>query len=368
MKIGLALSGGGIRATIFHLGVLARLSRQDLLEKVSLISTVSGGSLALALVWTTSGNSWPASNLFISQTLPKARRMTTELDLQSDWIRRTFLSPWQLTGGRASLLAKSIRELWNLNARLSDLEDSPRWIINATCYETGKNWRFMRKRMGDYVGGYVIAPDFAIADAVAASAAIPAMIGSLRLKTDSYIWHKYDEEGRLRRHEMRFSVINLWDGGVYDNLGVEALFKPSGGYRDGFDFLVVSDASMRLEATSRKTLPFLRLLWIATDQIRSIRSRSVVAHLQKHKEVGVYLRIGNTQKNIYMDAGRTTWAGESEAESLSNEEVEWAVTFGTNLGRVREEEFDLLFRHGYEVADATLSAYCPGVFGSIPLN
>ena len=43
MKIGLALSGGGIRATVFHLGVLAR---QSLLEKITFLSTASGGRLA----------------------------------------------------------------------------------------------------------------------------------------------------------------------------------------------------------------------------------------------------------------------------------------------------------------------------------
>jgi predicted acylesterase/phospholipase RssA len=29
MKIGLALSGGGFRATVFHLGVLARLAEEN---------------------------------------------------------------------------------------------------------------------------------------------------------------------------------------------------------------------------------------------------------------------------------------------------------------------------------------------------
>jgi len=44
-KLGLALSGGGFRATLFHLGVLHRLAEMDLLRKVDVISTVSGGSI-----------------------------------------------------------------------------------------------------------------------------------------------------------------------------------------------------------------------------------------------------------------------------------------------------------------------------------
>ena len=43
--LGLALSGGGFRATAFHLGVLKRLREVKLLHEVDLISTVSGGSI-----------------------------------------------------------------------------------------------------------------------------------------------------------------------------------------------------------------------------------------------------------------------------------------------------------------------------------
>lgn len=44
-RFGLALSGGGFRASFFHIGVLRRLAELDLLQFVSTISTVSGGSL-----------------------------------------------------------------------------------------------------------------------------------------------------------------------------------------------------------------------------------------------------------------------------------------------------------------------------------
>lgn len=44
-KIGLALSGGGFRASFFHIGVLARLAEIDALRHVDVLSTVSGGSI-----------------------------------------------------------------------------------------------------------------------------------------------------------------------------------------------------------------------------------------------------------------------------------------------------------------------------------
>lgn len=44
-KIGLGLSGGGFRASLFHIGVLARLAELDVLRRVEVLSCVSGGSV-----------------------------------------------------------------------------------------------------------------------------------------------------------------------------------------------------------------------------------------------------------------------------------------------------------------------------------
>ena len=44
-KVGLALSGGGFRASLFHIGVLARLAELDVLRHVEVLSCVSGGSI-----------------------------------------------------------------------------------------------------------------------------------------------------------------------------------------------------------------------------------------------------------------------------------------------------------------------------------
>ncbi|MEZ5583429.1 MAG: patatin-like phospholipase family protein [Candidatus Competibacteraceae bacterium] len=44
-QLGLALSGGGFRAALFHVGILAKLAELDVLRRVGFISTVSGGSI-----------------------------------------------------------------------------------------------------------------------------------------------------------------------------------------------------------------------------------------------------------------------------------------------------------------------------------
>ena len=44
-KLGIGLSGGGFRASLFHIGFFARLAELDLLRHVEVLSGVSGGSI-----------------------------------------------------------------------------------------------------------------------------------------------------------------------------------------------------------------------------------------------------------------------------------------------------------------------------------
>lgn len=46
--LSLALSGGGFRATLFHLGVIRHLYEQKTLHHVTKIASVSGGSILAA--------------------------------------------------------------------------------------------------------------------------------------------------------------------------------------------------------------------------------------------------------------------------------------------------------------------------------
>ena len=240
---------------------------------------------------------------------------------------------------------------------LHKLPETPRWFINATCYESGKNWRFSKQRMGDYTTNYVVNPDFPIADAMAASAAVPGLIGPLVLVTGEHDWHAFQGDGDLEPTSAKAKRYDLWDGGVYDNLGLEALHKPNGGLRSGVDFLIVSDAAsqLRTETHKRRRWPnpgrrAYRLVDIAMDQTRALRARSVVSEFQRCPDRGVYLRIGNSSESIYAAAQCESPPG----PFLDDNAVNDAAGFRTTLRRLRPLEFDLLFRHGFEVADATL--------------
>ncbi|WP_168565524.1 patatin-like phospholipase family protein [Crateriforma spongiae] len=354
MKIALAFSGGGVRATVFHLGVLARLARQDLLGNVSTLSSVSGGSLAAGLVLSRSGYRWPSSEEYLRHVVPEIHQLLTTQDVQRSFVFKSLTFPWRLARGRASVLGDTLRRHWGIDGKLADLPESPRIIINATCYQTGKNWRFQRDVMGDYQTKYVRNPDFRLSHALAASAAVPGLIGSLVVKTRDHRWAEHQQD-RWQVVEPGYKRLNLWDGGVYDNLGVESLFKPGAGLREGTDFLLVSDASRALAGTPRRSKAHpgyveasLRLVDVATDQIRSLRARMLIDFFQQNPGCGAYLRLGLRSKGS--DA-RSRLNGQ---DALTEDEVKRVADMETTLRRLSHGEFSLLFRHGYEVADATM--------------
>ena len=367
VKVGLALSGGGVRAAAFHCGVLRRLALDGLLESVNFVSTVSGGSLLLGLIVCRNGHRWPASEEFLDNVLPRVRDHLTTATLQWSYLWRSVVLPWRLARGRANVLARQLEVQWGICGTMQDVPETPVWIVNATCYETGRNWRFTRRRMGDYKTNYVLDPTTPIAEAIAASAAVPGLIGPLAIRSDDYDWHRY-ESSKLVASETPAKRYELWDGGVYDNLGVEPLFKSGDGFRDGFEFLLVSDASAPLALDSgmlkRVLMPWrraLRLVDVATEQVRGLRARALIAEFQSQQAAGVYVRLGNTVESIYRAVGGNAPAG----EKLGENDVAHAAEFETTLRRLSREEFDLLMRHGFEVANATLATRQGSMFSYV---
>jgi NTE family protein len=143
LKMGLALSGGGMRAAVFHLGILGRLAAEGVLENVEFVSTVSGGSLGIGLVYTIAGNKWPASGEYLGTVVPEARRLLTSADIQRAVQIRLLGRPWRLLSRRwAYVLSEVLRRERGVRGRVNEISPNPRWIINATSYESGKNWRF----------------------------------------------------------------------------------------------------------------------------------------------------------------------------------------------------------------------------------
>ena len=107
IRIGIVLSGGGFRAAVFHLGVLARLAADGLLEKITIICTVSGGSLITGLIYSLSGNRWPDDNFFMEKVFPRTRDYMTTVNIQRDSLFRLLTRPWYIFQGRARLVSEN---------------------------------------------------------------------------------------------------------------------------------------------------------------------------------------------------------------------------------------------------------------------
>ena len=386
MEITLALSGGGFRATVYHLGVLARLAAENKLEDVRLLSTVSGGSLCVGLVYAQNNFTWPTSMQFLTHVEPQARRLLTSYDMQGSLILRTLGTIWTILETRASVLSSLMQKHWNLTCSVDDLPPSPRWMINTTCYETGKNWRIERFRMGDFVFGYTNDTRMPLSDALAASAGFPGLIGALKFPTAGRKWFRYravpekeqalpgvDAEPAWQKEYFTPTppTLHLWDGGVYDNHGLEGIFHIGEGWGEKFGFLLVSDAAGR--AGWEDYLPGYHALMrlssgIMMNQVRSLRTRAVLDRISHHptEDQGVFLQMGHTNHDIVGQARQHGLPAEYLPDPLPDAQVARAAGFPTCIRRLTADEYACLFRHGYETADAFLSIYYPGMFQSIP--
>jgi NTE family protein len=282
----------------------------------------------------------------------------------------------QLLGQRARVLAELLVERWGVDGSMRDLPDRPMWWINTTCFETGKNWRFSKCEMGDWQFGRHYDPPFRVAEAAAASAAVQYVIGALKFHLPAEGWYQTDPATRkpMARRSLSANSVHLWDGGAYENLGLESLYKPDQGLV-GCDFLICSNASGPLTNVSGSSRSFGSAAWdlmrghlvsprlfdISSDQIRSLRSRMFMASVVGGTVNGALLRMGNSVRDIDLKAGRSR-APELYDRFQADGDVALAFRYPTDLRAISEADFDSIARHGYEIADAVLTAHSPERF------
>ncbi|MEX2148965.1 MAG: patatin-like phospholipase family protein [Steroidobacteraceae bacterium] len=359
----LALSGGGVRAMAFHAGVLSYLAENGMLERVRHVSTVSGGSLLVGLILHTSEMRWPTSSEYLNTVLPIVRMRLTTTNLQSQALRQ-FLHPscWRFLFSRATVLVRAIERCWDVRATLADLPQTPIWSINATTAETGRRFRFKASGCGDYRIGYADARAFPLAQAMAVSAAFPGAIGPLSITTADYIWRKRPawnsplESARVVTTP--FERLRLYDGGLYDNLGLEPLFDAgTHEVKTPGASIIVSDAGAPLrdgfDMSSINPRRLQRWLDVVTEQQRALRVRAFTYSLQQDLP-GAYLQIGSCASDkltsvSHPAASSGTW--------LSSDEVAMAAHAPTTLKGLSEQQFDRLHRHGRETAYWNSLAY-----------
>jgi len=329
-KIGLALSGGGHRAAVFHLGVLSYLAENGLLENVKHLSTVSGGSVVMGIIYKLNRYKFPDSQTYIEHILPQLQPYFTEHSLQGSALlnmikKLTFIN-------RHSILSYTLKKNWGIDVNMQDIAEKPTWSINTTVLESGNNWRIEKERMGGHELGYVTYPEMDLADAIAASAGFPIGIGPFKLNVREYDFYP---KGMSEQKSLL-----LYDGGLYDNLGAEVLLKKNfSEFAKGIDFIMVSDASKPLELESVRYWGRVgRLIDVSTEQIRSLKVRLFHKFLHDNRGDGMHIRIG------------TEYAG-------MDQDAYWAKSVGTNLKKMSQADFESLQANGYTSAMKMFDKY-----------
>ena len=280
--VALCLSGGGYRAMIFHVGAIWRLNELRYLPKLDRVSSVSGGSITAGVL----GLNWPrlqfdadgfATNLDEQFVQPLRKLASKTID------KGAVIGGILLPGTISDRVAGAYRKHVFGKATLQNLPDRPRFVINATNFQTGALWRFSKPYMADYRVGMVRNPKVELAVAVAASSAFPPILSPVQLHLDP---DSFDPAERGPLHEPPYTTdVVLSDGGVYDNLGLETVWKR-------YITILVSDGGGKMGAQPKPKHDWARhayrALGVIDTQVRNLRKRQVVAGYLNGDREGTY--------------------------------------------------------------------------------
>lgn len=358
--LGLALSGGGIRAMLFHAGALLRLYEIGLFPELRRISGVSGGSITagmLALSWSRLAEAYSSADrsaVFTASVIEPLRGFARQRTDVFAWLRGTF-TPGSSPSKR---LAQVLDEHLYHGVKLAELpDDPPRFVFNATNIATGVLWRFSKPYMADYRLGRVLKPDVPLAVAVAASSGFPPFFSPLKLAVDpsSYVADDVsDGQSAIDPKQLvKFrQQPHLGDGGIYDNLALETVWKR---YRD----VLVSDGGGGFADDARPPTDLIvqtiRVMKTIDRQVRALRRSLLIRSYQEPEgppngmgwRRGAYWGLRTDITDFHVD-GRLPCPTEQTLR-LAN--------LPTRLWRMKEISQERLVNWGYAVADAAVRAY-----------
>ena len=339
--IGLCLSGGGYRAMLFHVGSLWRLYESGLLARVKRVSSVSGGSIAaatLALRWREL--SFDPADLrsgFVPKVVVPLRGLASET-IDGEAIILGLVLPGSVSDRVAAAYEKHLFG----SATLQDLPDEPRFVINATNVQSGVLWRFSKPYMRDYRVGEIRKPTLALAKAVAASSAFPPVLSPLELRFDA---GQYTPGSGLDLQRAPYTTkVVLTDGGVYDNLGLETVWKR-------YDTVLVSDGGGQMQPEEEPKSDWARhayrVLDVIDNQVRALRKRQTIESFISGARKGAYWGI------------RTDLAAYKVETPLACplERTTALAQTPTRLKRMDDALQERLINWGYAVCDAALRAH-----------
>lgn len=253
---GLALSGGGYRASLFHLGVTRRLHELGILQQTTRLSTVSGGSILagfLAHCMLDCGARRLEFGDWEREIAAPFRRIARR-DIRTGLFIRHMVWNWIWPGPRARGLERVLLKRIG-SRRLVELPraaDGVEFIFLATNIEQGTPFRFTSEK----IGSRTTPDDMPIARAVAASASFPPVFGPMRVKKDGE------------------TLAHLTDGGVYDNTGMEPVWNSN-------KVVLVSDAGTPFDLAVPTWFGsrLMRYVDVGRNQVGALRRRMLIRRL-----------------------------------------------------------------------------------------
>jgi NTE family protein len=349
--MGLALSGGGFRATLFHVGSLLRLNEAGLLRDLDEVTSVSGGSIIaghLALNWSRLQFSDQGVAANFDEVVARPIREFCARTIDVGTILGGILNPVRHPSEK--LIANYRKHLYG-DRTLQDLPapgEGPAFTIYATSLQTGASVRFTRLYLGEYHLGKIPNPTILVATAVAASSAFPPPLCPVKLSVDPNAWEPSDISDL---HDDAYLKETMWlgDGGIYDNLGVERLTQRC-------DRILVSDAGApfsvdrKMKATRfSQVARTKRTLDIMSAQVRALRTRQLIRQFVKGEKRGAYWGIGTR-------IGEFPLAENNLSPALVNDsDTTTAISrMRTRLNAFNPKEQAHLINWGYALADSAL--------------
>jgi NTE family protein len=313
---------------------------------------VSGGSILAAHLATTL-RPWPAGidREFESRVAVPFRAFTSRNLRTGPILKRTLPWNWfRSSTGVEALAAAYAERLTKLT--LPDLPPRPNFILNATDMAFGVNWEFQRARMGDYQVGYMIpAPAWPLARAVAASSCFPPIFNPLPIHL---------EPGQLRggrargpKRDAALSDLRLTDGGNYDNLGLEPVWKSA-------NVVLVSDGGGTFDAASDRNLIWrlTRYNEILGNQVGAVRKRWLIAGFVTGTLEGTYWGIGSPTSHYGAEAPR------GYSEPLVDDVIS---EVRTDMDAFDDAEQCVLENHGYLITEAAIRRHQPSLIANAAL-
>ena len=360
--IGLALSGGGSRAIAFHLGCLRALHDRGVLERVSVLSAVSGGAVVGAL-YAYSGSDFDCFDAAVVQLLRGGLQTAIVRNVLSPRLLLKILAtklvaspaavaarvlraepPLRRWASRTDGLERALRSLYGNQQVSSVARPNLDVVINACELRTGTAFRFGNRRSGSWRFGEITGNSVEVAHAVACSAAYPLLLPPL----DRCFLFERDGARSVER-------VVLTDGGVYDNLGLSCL-DPGRDERHSLhtyqpEYLICCDAGQGQSRGNKIPFGFVSSTTAAMESVFRKAHDSALKRLHMHRQEGGLAGFALPYLGQMDDA-----LPERPADLVRREDV---VDYPTNFAAMAERDIELLSRRGEQLTRVLLAHYCP---------